>query len=322
MNLRRPVFERLEGRDVPSAIAAVQPAHVELLDGEQGVSQVGSPIASLQDDSVTSTHSTVGSLDERDHTAKPGDGNDPTPAPANNADGGGETRRPVSQTAATRNLVDSLYPVTRRTDRTSDFLPSDPPAIGQETVPALNEGDASDSAGESSLVAWAPSSAMPVIMSLATLPGLFAGFDGRAWPSASESRESSPVGHTVAELEVREPAPGDAQTAPGSSVAVPALDRDAPTWGHLVDGAIHADWEVVDAELRQFLSGLSELAQHPEEYGAGQTWPLWIGMAGALLLARRSSSIRQRLFGRPVRGPFWVAPGGPIPVGPWPLGSP
>ena len=35
-----------------------------------------------------------------------------------------------------------------------------------------------------------------------------------------------------------------------------ASDREAPAWAELIEGALDADWEAVDRELRQLLSGL------------------------------------------------------------------
>jgi len=171
---------------------------------------------------------------------------------------------------------------------------------------------------------------MPVIMSAAILPGSILGSDGRAGAPAAETMPVGSVGNVVLGLEVPKPAPGNSQTAPDLQgdelsefpVPVAASDRDAPGWANPLEGALHLDWEVVDGELREFLSGLGGLARHTEGYGARPTLALWIGAATALLLARRAISSRRRLFRRSVPGTIWVSARRPIPVGPWPLGPP
>jgi hypothetical protein len=162
-----------------------------------------------------------------------------------------------------------------------------------------------------------------------TLSNLIAGFDGRAVLFAGETRETWPGGNVKAEFEVREQALGDARTAlptPGDyslllPVSLVASGRNAAAWANLLEGATRGDWEAVDGELRQFLSGLGGLAEHTNESEVGRTWPLWIGMATALLMARRASSGRRRLFRRSVQEALWASSRRPVPVGPWPLGS-
>jgi hypothetical protein len=329
-SLRRSAIERLEVRDLLSAMGPVRPTHVELPDSYQGVAEVVSSIATLQDGRITSRHPAGSGLDDRDRIARAGNGNGLAPLSTvpNGSETAVETKRPPSQDAAPRELADPLVFEARRTDTASDALAGDPPALGQEMAPGVSGGAASDSAVASSVVGWAPGTAMAVIMSAIILPGEFDGSDGRAGASAAGTSPAGSVGNVVRELEIPEPAPGDARMAldlPGDEplkfpVRVADSDRDAPAWANLLEGALHLDWDVVDGELRQFLSGLGGLAQHPDGYGARPTWPLWIGAATALLLARRAGW--RRLSPRPVQGVLWESPRRPVPVGPWPMGPP
>jgi hypothetical protein len=330
--LRRPTMERLEGRDLPSAMTSVGSTHIELPNDNPGVAEVVSSMATRQGDRRTLPHPTGRGLDDQSHIARAGDGTAIAPLPLvpNNLEPAVDTRRPPSQNATSRALGGALVLEALRTDAPSDALADDPPAIGQEMIPVQSGGAAAGSAGASALVGWALGAAMPLSMSVFVLSGPFVGTDDRAGASAGETRPPWLVDYVVPELELRDPAPGDARTALApsgnepSQLAVPmaASDGGGPAWANLLQGALHADWEVVNGELRQFLSGLGGLVQHTDESGAGPTWPVWIGVATALLLARRASYVRRRLFRRPVPGALWVSPRPPVPVGPWPLGPP
>jgi hypothetical protein len=328
--LRRPAIERLEGRDVPSAMVPLQPAHFELPDGHGRMAEVVPSMATIQDGRMTLAHSGGTGLDDQGRTARSGDGNGVAPAPAaqNNPEPADDAKHPVSQDGAPPELVDPLALVARRADHASETVVGEPPAIAQETISGLSDGAALDSVGASAL-GWAPIATMPVIMSVAILPGPAVGSDGRAGASAAETTPAGSVVNVVTELRVPKLVSGDAQAAldiagdTALQLPIPVLDsnRDAPTWANLLEGTLHSDWEAVDGELRHFLAGLGGLTQHTNEHGAWPTWPLWIGAATALLLARRASYGCRRLFRRPQRA-LWASPRRPVPVGPWPLGPP
>ena len=97
---------------------------------------------------------------------------------------------------------------------------------------------------------------------------------------------------------------------------------ESSPWGQLLDGARHADWEAVDGELRQFLARLGGLAEAPDGYSSPTTWPWFLGVATALVAARRGSIRRRGLFRRAAPRESGTSSHRPIPVGPWPLGSP
>jgi hypothetical protein len=321
--LRRLAIERLEGRDLPSAMALVRPTDVELPGDYQGVVEVVSSMATLQENRRALTHSPGRSLDDHGQISRRENGNALAPPPAvrNNPETTDDSKRPPSQNVAPRELADPVVLDTRRTDLASDALDDDPPAIGQAMMSGQSGGAAAESASASGLVAWALGAAMPVTLSLAILPGPIVGSDGQAGESAGETRLVWLVGSVFPKLERGEPTPSAARTAASPAGGEP-LDRNPPAWANLLEGALHADWEVIDGELRQFLSGLGGLAQHTNESGAGLTWPLWTGVATALLLARRATYVPRRLFRRPVLGALRASTRRPVPVGPWPLSSP
>jgi hypothetical protein len=208
---------------------------------------------------------------------------------------------------------------------------------GTVTVFGLGGGETADSAPAASVVGWIADVAVPGLVFPANPPGKFSGLDGRtgAGPgaSATTTMPAGPLVPIVATLENSGEPPRDpgsesnpqvreswgsaivkAASHPGSAISV---------WADLLDGAIHADWEAFDGELRQFLARLGGLADSQEGRSlSGPAWPFWICAATAVLVARRASHGRWRLFGRPVTGKIRGSGDRPIPVGPWPLGSP
>jgi hypothetical protein len=315
----RPTIERLEGRDLPSA-GGLLPASPDALRGDnQGAALVVSLTATLQGSRITLADSAGSSLDEQARAAKPGNGNveDPPPAVRNDSNTADESKLSHSQNVVPREFSDPPNLVTRRTDPGADVLVGDPSAIGQETVFGLSGGALSDPVNASSLVGWAPGAAMSVILSAEILSGSAVGSDGQAKASTADTMPSGSAGNVVPELEVPE-------AAPYLHASVVASDREPPAraWADLLEGALHADWEGVDAELRQFLAGLGRPADHSAGYGAGPMWPLSIVAATALLMARRGPYGHRRPFRRPVQASLWISARRPVPFGPWPLGPP
>ena len=133
------------------------------------------------------------------------------------------------------------------------------------------------------------------------------------------------MSNVVAELEVpRAMSDLDGDGPSQRYGALGASDRAPPAraWADLLEGALHADWEGLDGELRQFLSGFGRPDERADGYGGASTWPLCIVAATALLVARRTANAHRRLFRRPVDASLWASARRPVPFGPWPLGPP
>jgi hypothetical protein len=332
-SLRGSAIESLEERGLLSSVAPVISGHVELPIRYQAAAELSSSTARSQGTHTTSTHSAARDPDDRGRTAKSGNGDDPasTPVVRDNPAASSEVRELASQDLESRELDDALVVETRRNDLVSDDPADDPPAIEQEMTSGLSQGGAADSAAASLLVGWGSAAAIPVNISMSILRGQIVGPDDRAGGSATETMPGS-FGNLVPEFQVARPARGDAATAPAIpgdepsqlpvSAASPVREAPARAWADILDGTLRPEWEAVDGELQQFLSWLSGSADHPDAPGTGPAWPLWIGTATAVLLARRVSYGRPRLFRRQAPGTIWISARRPIPVGPWPLGLP
>jgi len=335
---RRSALETLEGRRVPSTTAVALPMHVDLPDGYHGVAEVDSAMSAdaFARGRMAPRPSSSGGLDVPGRTPRSGDRSVPGTSVdvSSNAETVDETKRPPLENVVARDLTDSLMSAARRIDPTSEPLAGDPASSESEMMSGLGggAGSATDSATATSVVGWAPGASMPVTMSAAVPRGPVVSPDGRGGAPAVEIRTAGSVANVVPELEGREPAPSDAATASGMpgveptplplAVRLSVWDRDPPGWANVLEGGLRPEWEAVDRELRQFLSGLGGLVQQTDEPGTGPAWPLWIGAATALVLARRASSDRRRLFRRAVPGAFWVSPRRLVPVNPWPMGPP
>jgi hypothetical protein len=210
-------------------------------------------------------------------------------------------------------------------------MSSESASIEHETL-SVPGGIAFDSLGSVSLIGWAPGTAMPVVMPLANPPDRLAGFDARAGAGLGSSaaitaRTSSigniaPRGETLASDVSGVTGLRDGELGP-FSIAERASDGaiSSPSWADLIDGALRSDWEGVDGDLRQFLARLGGLADTRDGPGSGPAWPLWIAATTALLLVHRASYAPRRWFRRRAAA-AWASGDGPIPVGPWPLGTP
>lgn len=307
-------IETLETRGLLSVVAPVGAAHSEVADGYRGVVEVAAHPAERQGGRISSSETAESRPDDLARTARPDGGSALAPSPAvrDNSDAASANKRPTSRDVATRELTDPLLVESRSSDPSAITAPTDePPATEPGTMSGFAGDAALDPAGAASVLGWASGVVMPVIVSLANSPGRVVGVDGRpvAGRGASEvaAAPAGPVA-VVAEREIPAPAPADMQTA--------------TTWGGLLEEALHPDWEAVDGELRQFLSRLDVLADAPDGRGGWPSWPLWMGVATAVLVARRASRGSRRLFRRPAPGSVWLLDGHPVPVGPWPMGSP
>jgi hypothetical protein len=74
--------------------------------------------------------------------------------------------------------------------------------------------------------------------------------------------------------------------------------------------------------LRRFLSRLGGLGEVADGQGTGPAWLLWIGTATAVIMVSRTVYGPRQSFPRRAAGTVSAAARRPIPVGPWPLGSP
>jgi hypothetical protein len=153
-------------------------------------------------------------------------------------------------------------------------------------------------------------------------------------PGAAESTAPSGAsGALVLALESSKLPPGDSPAVSDlrgdeSPALVLSVASRAPaslvfSSTELLDAAIHADWEAVDGELRQFLARLGGLAGSTDGRPSRSLWLAWLAAAGALLVARRASHRGRSLFPGSHTAESSARGGhGPFPVGPWPLGLP
>ncbi len=323
--LLRSVIEVLEGRDLPSGMAPLRGAPIEVPGAYQGIAEVAPATATIQPNRFAWTRAGGSGPDDQSRSARTGNAPAAPYDAANDPPLAGAIKRPDVQNGAVKQIAAPVDVVERHTDSALDNVAGAPQAVAQETAAGLGDGAVADSAGASAVVGWASGAAMPVVMmSLAGLPGSAVGFDARAGASAAEIRPPMTVGNAFTEL-ARETAPRDARTAP-LDVGIPlegadaASGRHGPAWADLLEGPLRPDWEAVDGELRRFLSGLGGLAAQTDELGARPMWALWIGAATALVVACRVSYGRGPLLARPVPGTLGASRRRPVPVGPWPLG--
>jgi hypothetical protein len=322
-------MEILEARGMLSAMPLIVSVPLERPEVDPRAAMVVSSGPLKPADHSTATEATS-KADDRGHGDKGDDGNPPasTLDDRTNSDSAGAIRRPSSNSASQRELDDSLVVEARSDDFESTESTEDTPPIGPELISGLAGGEVSDPAAALGYVGSGLDAVMSIINSLANPSGRGFGLDGRV---AGASAVTS-AGTIVTSLENAGANGGDPESAPGVSkdgrgplLMPPAASDSAPAilaWADLLNGAIHADWEAVDVDLRHFLAGLGGLADAPAGPGSGPAWPFWLGAATALFVARRASAARRQLFRRPVAGEPRKFAHRPIPVGPWPLGSP
>jgi hypothetical protein len=172
---------------------------------------------------------------------------------------------------------------------------------------------------------------MQVSMSMAIRAGKLIQSDGRVEASEANSVPGA-FTNIVPGLDVLQQVTGNSRMRPQflgddpSQFLVTIADSEreapAPEWSDFLVCGLLPDWKAIDRELRQLLSGLGGLAGDPDGVGAAPPWPVWVCVAATLLLARRASAGRRRVFSRPARESTWVSARRSVPVGPWPLSSP
>ena len=320
---RVSAIEILEVRGLLSVMAPIRSVPIEFAASDPPAILVVASASTRPDDHSTSAQTASASAkpDARDRAPK---GDDDNPADSasdarNTSNSAGAIRRSNSSNASRRELADALIVDPRNTDPESSALTGDAPSTGPELMSGLGGGDVPD-------LATTPLSLLGSAQDTANLPGL--GLDGRA-AGASTAATMPPSSGTVdPSLENS----GDRQSAPGPtgdqqgqhsvSVAASNAGPAISAWANLLSGTLHADWDAVDVDLRQFLARLGGLTDDSAGPGSGPAWPFWLGAATVLIVARRASSGRRRLFRRPVAGELRGFTRRPIPVGPWPLGSP
>jgi hypothetical protein len=323
-------LEQLETRALPSAVASVQISPLDVLDNHQGAIETGSSDASSPVGRALSTRSTENGKDDQAGVAKTGSGSGLSSATArtNSETGGGRPSR--SQNTASREITpDPPVVSTRRLEEPGEVaLDGNPLTSGQEAVSSQGGGAAIDPAEAVSLLGSSSGAAMPLQAANAIFPGSLVGPDVRLKVSVIDSTPLGTGGNFAAGLNVTEPASHGLQTsvavhgedsAPLDD-ALAASNRDALTRSGLMEGALHGDWDVIDREFRQFLSGLGgRLADETSGYGTGRLWPIGIGVAAALVLVRRAAS-RRGLFRSSIHVVLRVSDRRTLPSGPWPLG--
>jgi hypothetical protein len=335
----KAALEGLEGRSLLSGLAPVRSTYLELPDGYPAAAEVDSS-ASARAADHSGSDETVGSVpDDQGRAARPGDGNVLASPPAERVSSGeaGLSRRFNYQEIGSRELFDPLQLASRSIDVASTAVAGDVQPTGLELIAGLGGGDPIDPAGAASLVGWAPATATPTIMSLASLSERAVGPDGRSGlgpgvgVSAAGGGPMDSVGQLVPEAGIYAPAPGDVRPAtdvhadvdlPIAVVGVTDRGGSAPAWADILESALHPDWEAVDGELRQFLSRLGDLDRTAVGQEAGSVWLLWIGAATTLFLVRRASHGPRLSYRRAAPWPVGVSGRHPVPVGPWPLGPP
>jgi hypothetical protein len=300
-----------------STVAAIVVSSVPLKPADHGTSAETTPVTSKPDD--------------HGHAVKVDDGNpaDSTSDDRTNSGSAGAIRRPNSNNASQRELASSLIVEPRNNDFETSESAEDNPLTGPELISGLAGGDVSDTAAAAGFGGLGLDSATSILNSAANPSGRGLGLDGRA---AGMTTAPTSAGTIVTGLENSGANGADPQSAPGFSsdgrgglLMPPAASGFAPgtsAWAVLLDGAIHADWEAVDVDLRQFLARLGGLTDGPDGPRSGPAWSFWIGAATVLLVARRASSGRRRLFRGAGGNDLPGLAHRPIPVGPWPLGSP
>ena len=234
------------------------------------------------------------------------------------------------QALATRQLLDPLSQVPRRTDLTSV---SEAPAA-QAGVIEL-EGDATPGYGaSSSALGWVFRGAAPLLISLRYAPDRVGGAETRTGiltgsavapavptgPFAKAILDPESLGSWSREGQLwLDPIGEGSRQSSASDVMVVETVSSTASVG-LLEGVSRADWEGLDREIRRLLAGIGGLADPPDGQDAGSAWLLWIGAAAVLFLAHRTSYGPRRFVGRPGSRLHRAGHTAPIPVGPWPLG--
>ena len=238
-------------------------------------------------------------------------------------------RRSTSQDVSSRDLEDTVVAVAHGIEPNSSSPMSDSPLVQNMTGAG---GERSDGPSAGSVVAWSPAgAAAPPASSVNPTDGMTR-LDSRPG-AAAPMAIAQPLGSMVLLISGPELAGpmlersgsipddrGDTRMLSSIAPADPDGDAGGPVWTELLEGALCADWDAVDGELRQFLARLSGLADASSGRDAWRVGRLWIAAAAALVLARRRSSRRRQLVRRSLAGADRDSVRGALPIGPWPLG--
>jgi hypothetical protein len=331
MPVRRPGFiwsapECLETRGLLSSAAFLLADNFNLAVGIATVAEIGSSSSTHAGNRISAGDGAVDEAARTPHVV--GEPAAESTEARTAGGGGGAPRRANLQAMTVRVLLEPLLSVSRRTDSAAD----------DETTGI--ESDSSDVAGEAayepavtnSVVGWAPGAAS-VWMPMGYSADRTAGLEGRTNAGRSSTEADAVSSGSFGDV-VNDPQSwrGDRSTGRGHlgdelrELAIVAVIADpaaaSPAWAELLDGALNPDWEVIDQEMRRFLSGIGTLTDRPGEWGVGEAWLLWIGAAAALCLAHGASQGPRRFFRRAGRRRVGATAPDLVRVGPWPLGPP
>jgi hypothetical protein len=205
------------------------------------------------------------------------------------------------------------------------------------TVPGAYSSDDSGAAEHDGVAALTLSPTSAVLQGASALSNAFnqlGGLDGRPGPAAEAATGVNPPVVAVA-AESANPDVFAIVNGTGQSTALVgggehahllvrptelAVEAPERTWGDVLSGALHADWDAVDRDLRKVLSRLGKVSDSHDARERVAAWPLWIGVATALFGAQRASREGRRWFQRSVGGVPPAPPGHAVPDAPWPLG--
>ncbi len=329
--LRLTTVELLEGRGLLSTFALVRSIPLELPEVNQAPALVVSSVPRRQDDRSTAPDTTaVSKPAEHDRAEKGNDGNssDSTPIVRRDSGGSGALRRSNSNNSSERELLDSPDSESHSADLEARALTDDAPLSESEPISGPGSGDSSDPAA-APVAGSALEAGMSAINSAANPSAGASALDPRSgsFAAASVASASTPgsSGPDVAASLVPGPAtsPGAHGTASNNS-GDQRSDATLPAFSpaNLLDAAIHADWEGVNGEFRQFLASLGSFTDSSDGHGSQPAWPLWFGAVTAMLVARRASHRGRRFFGRRQTDEDAASGRCRSQAGPWPLGLP
>jgi hypothetical protein len=248
----------------------------------------------------------------------------------------GAIKRSTPNNSAVRELGKPLAFESRTAEPGSSEWPGEPPPTGPTLIIGTGGSDVSEPAPAVSFFGWASDVVISVFIALANPTVHLSDLDGRVSASPAPSAAAtvlpgssaaivgtSELCAAEASLDSRTPLELRDGASQASVTSMAASDATAATstGAGLLDGALRADWEAVDVELRQFLARLGAFADTSNSHHSGPMWPFWVGSAAAVAAARWATHSRRRSFRRAGTGKLRRSRQHPIPIGPWPLGS-
>jgi hypothetical protein len=248
----------------------------------------------------------------------------------------GAIKRPGSASSQARAVEELVSVKPRNLD--PELTTTTPTDDSARTVPGAYPSDDAGAAEHDSVAALTSSVTSAVLQGASTLPSPFnqtIGLDGRPGPGADASAGASlPAGAIAADAASSEffalaIGTGQSPAASGSERARLLLwegdvapEPPTRTWGDVLQGALHADWDAVDRDLRRVLSRLANLSDPLDPRDQVAAWPLWMGVATALIAVQRASRGRRRWLLRSIGTVAPAPPDHAVPDAPWPLGPP